>query len=69
MAIFQFNMQVIGRSEGRSVVSAAAYRAAEKINNDYTGTIDDYTRKKWVAYSEQCHLVKTLSRCIPIRQR
>ena len=52
MAIFQFNMQVIGRSEGRSVVSAAAYRAAEKINNDYTGTIDDYTRKKWVEYSE-----------------
>ncbi len=32
MAIFQFNMQIIGRSEGRSVISAAAYRSAEKIN-------------------------------------
>lgn len=54
MAIFQFNMQIIGRSEGRSVVSAAAYRSAEKINNDYTGTVDDYTRKKWVEHSEVC---------------
>ena len=54
MAIFQFNMQIIGRSEGRSVVSAAAYRAAEKIKNDYTGTVDDYTRKKWVEHSEVC---------------
>lgn len=54
MAIFQFNMQIIGRSEGRSVISAAAYRSAEKINNDYTGTVDDYTRKKWVEHSEVC---------------
>ena len=24
---------------------------------------------KWAALFAQCHLVKTLSRCIPIRQR
>lgn len=52
MAIFQFQMQVIGRSEGRSVVSAAAYRAAEKIENTYTGLTEDYSKKEWVVYKE-----------------
>lgn len=52
MAIFQFHMQIIGRSEGRSVVAAAAYRSAEKIENHYTGTVEDYTKKNWVEYSE-----------------
>ena len=33
MAIFQFGIQVIGRSEGRSAVAAAAYRSASKIEN------------------------------------
>ena len=52
MAIFQFHMQIIGRSEGRSVVAAAAYRSASKIENKYTGIIEDYTQKNWVEYSE-----------------
>ena len=52
MAIFQFGIQVIGRSEGRSAVAAAAYRSASKIENEYTGTTEDYSKKKWVAYSE-----------------
>lgn len=52
MAIFQFGIQVIGRSEGRSAVAAAAYRSASKIENEYTGTTEDYSKKKWVTYSE-----------------
>ena len=36
MAIFQGQIQIIKRSEGRSAVAAAAYRAAEKIENEYT---------------------------------
>ena len=52
MAIFQFGIQVIGGSEGRSAVAAAAYRSARKIENEYTGTTEDYSKKKWVAYSE-----------------
>lgn len=52
MAIFQFHMQIIGRSEGRSAVAAAAYRSASKIQNKYTGITEDYTKKNWVEYSE-----------------
>lgn len=37
MAIFQCHIQVISRGEGRSVVSAAAYRSASRIENNYTG--------------------------------
>ena len=51
MAIFQCHIQVIGRGEGRSVVSAAAYRSASRIENNYTGLTDDYTQKGWVEYS------------------
>lgn len=52
MAIFELRMQIIKRSEGRSAVAAAAYRSASKIENTYTGDIEDYSRKKWVEYSE-----------------
>ena len=52
MAIFELRMQIIKRSEGRSAVAAAAYRSATKIENTYTGDIEDYSRKKWVEYSE-----------------
>ena len=48
MAIFQCQIQIIKRSEGRSAVAAAAYRAAEKIENEYTGIVEDYSRKNWV---------------------
>ena len=52
MAIFQCHIQVISRGEGRSVVSAAAYRSASRIENNYTGLTDDYTQQGWVEYSE-----------------
>lgn len=52
MAIFQFHMQVIKRNDGKSVVAAAAYRSASKIENQYTGIMEDYTKKKWVTHSE-----------------
>lgn len=52
MAIFQFHMQVIKRNDGKSVVAAAAYRSASKLENQYTGTVEDYSKKKWVTHSE-----------------
>ena len=62
MAIFQCQIQIIKRSEGRSAVAAAAYRAAEKIENEYTGIVEDYSRKNWVEYSEIMLLkIKTLT--------
>ena len=52
MAIYHLHVQVIGRSAGRSVTAAAAYRSASKITSDYTGLTFDFTGKKWVEYSE-----------------
>lgn len=50
MAIFHLCTKIIGRSNGRSVVAAASYRAGEKIYDQRTGQNFDYTRKKDVAY-------------------
>lgn len=42
----------IQRSKGRSAVAAAAYRAAEKIEDERTGLTHDFTRKSSVIFSE-----------------
>lgn len=52
MAIYHFNATAISRSSGRSACAAAAYRAAEKITDQRTGIIYDFTRKGGVLYSE-----------------
>ena len=43
------NINIISRGKSKSAVAAAAYRAGEKITNDYDGIIHDYTAKKGVA--------------------
>lgn len=52
MAIYHMSAQVIGRSSGRSSIAAAAYRSGEKIIDERTGEIHDYTRKSGVDYKE-----------------
>ncbi len=52
MAIFHSHLQVITRGKGKSAVAAAAYQAAEKIQNEYDGFIHDYTRKGGVIHAE-----------------
>jgi len=44
-------MKIISRGKGKSAIAAAAYRAGEKITNEQTGIIHDYTKKKGVAKS------------------
>lgn len=46
MAIFYMNVQIIGRSAGRTATGAAAYRAASRIVDERTGQIFDYTRRR-----------------------
>ncbi len=46
MAIFYMNAQIIGRSAGRTATGAAAYRAGERIVDDRTGQVFDYTRRR-----------------------
>ena len=52
MAIYHLSASIVKRSAGRSVVAAAAYRAAAKIEDVTTGLVHDYTRKKGVDHSE-----------------
>ena len=52
MAIFHARIQVICRSKGRSVVAAAAYRAAQCLHDEKLGRAHDYTAKTGVVHSE-----------------
>lgn len=45
VAIYHFSAQIISRSQGRSSVAAAAYRAGEKLVDERTGLTHDFTNK------------------------
>jgi len=52
MAIFHLQAKVIGRSQGRSVIAAAAYRAAEALHDAELGRSFNYLAKPGVIHSE-----------------
>ena len=52
MAQYRLSVQMIGRSSGRSATAAAAYRAAQRIEDRETGLIHDYTAKRGVLHTE-----------------
>ncbi len=52
MAIYHYSAQVIKRSDGRSAVNAAAYRAAGCLIDNRLGVTFNYTSKARVDYSE-----------------
>ena len=52
MAIYHFSVTAIARSQGRSAVACAAYRAAERLYDERYDCVRDYTRKKDVAHTE-----------------
>lgn len=52
MASYHLSIKIISRGKGKSAVAAAAYRAGEKITNEYDGRIHDYTRKSGVVHTE-----------------
>lgn len=58
MAIYHFSMKIIQRSAGRSATAAAAYRAGLCIEDERTGEMFDYTRRRGV----DDHAVLTPSR-------
>lgn len=51
MAIYHLSTKPISRASGRSATAAAAYRASEKISDQLTGEVHDYSRKKGVLFS------------------
>ncbi|ENY8964298.1 MobQ family relaxase [Clostridioides difficile] len=52
MAIYHCSIKIISRGKGKSAVAAAAYRAGEKITNEFDGVTHDYTRKGGVVHTE-----------------
>ena len=52
MALYHFHVTQIKRSEGRTAVASAAYRAGEKLHNLWDGEIHDYTKKNGVVLKE-----------------
>ena len=52
MAIYHCSCKIIGRSAGHSSVAAAAYRSGEKLVDERTGEVCDYTRKGGVEHQE-----------------
>jgi Ti-type conjugative transfer relaxase TraA len=52
VAIYSLHVKTVSRSAGRSVVAAAAYRAAENIADDRLGVVWDFTGKYGVLHSE-----------------
>jgi hypothetical protein len=52
MAIYHLSIKTVSRSAGRSATAAAAYRATERITDERTGEIHDYSRKGGVESSE-----------------
>lgn len=52
MASYHLEAKIIGRSDGRSVVAAAAYRAGTEIERAETGDCSDYTRKGGVVSAD-----------------
>jgi Ti-type conjugative transfer relaxase TraA len=52
MAIYHLSAQVISRGSGRSVVAAAAYRAATWLEDERTGVAHGFTAKDHVVHAE-----------------
>jgi len=52
MAIYSLHVKMVTRSQGRSVVAAAAYRAGEKLADDRLGVVWDFTAKRGVLHGE-----------------
>jgi Ti-type conjugative transfer relaxase TraA len=52
MAIYYFRMTPISRGDGRSAVAAAAYRAADQLEDQHYGKTHDYRAKDGVLHTE-----------------
>jgi Ti-type conjugative transfer relaxase TraA len=52
MSIYHLSMKPMSRASGRSSVAAAAYRAAEKLENARDGMVHDFSRRSGVEHAE-----------------
>ena len=79
IAIFHYTVKIVGRSKGKSIISASAYLNGDVMKNEETGRISYYASKKEVVYTslmlcknappEWMHVpeeYKTLSKIYPL---
>jgi hypothetical protein len=52
MAIYHLSMKPLSRGSGRSAVAAAAYRAAEVLQNERDGVVHDFSKRSGVEHAE-----------------
>ena len=52
MAMYHLHARFVQRSQGQSSVASAAYRAGEKIRDDFNGKLYDFTHKTHVDHKE-----------------
>ena len=52
VAIYHCSVKIISRSSGRSSVASAAYRAGEKLYNEYDGCTHDYSKRNDIVHTE-----------------
>ena len=52
VAIYHLSAKIISRGTGRSIVAAAAYRAAERLQDERLGRAHDFTAKTGVVHRE-----------------
>src|ERR1035437_9027060 len=52
MALYHLSMKPISRVSGRSSVASAAYRAAERLENERDGIVHDFSRRSGVEHAE-----------------
>lgn len=52
MSLYHFHVTQIKRSEERTAVASAAYRAGEKLHNLWDGETQDYTKRGGVVLKE-----------------
>jgi Ti-type conjugative transfer relaxase TraA len=50
VAIFHLHCRIISRSAGRVAIAAAAYRAGERLRDERTGQVYNYSRKQGVSF-------------------
>ena len=43
MAIYRFSASIVSRGAGQSVIAKAAYNAREKLRDERTGELKDYS--------------------------
>ena len=52
IAIYHCSIKIISRGKGKSAVAAAAYRAGEKLYNNYDGITHNFTRKGGIVHTD-----------------